>query len=293
MQPGGRFQFEFVAPPGDVADLVNSFFILHTDEKRIEEVMPAYSAQMYVLAGGSAEMVFATGNAGRAEGAYFTAPMHRAAGLAVNGPATCAGASLTALGWAAISGLPVDEVHDRILPPGDVLEPPHAGRMAALAGPMERGEIDPQAVCAELAAVLRAARRNLPAGHARFIGYMTRWLTSAFSPSLETLYRDAPLSKRQVQRLSKRYFGKPPSGTLKRFRAIRAATLLANPDLPDELRDEILSAYFDQAHMIRDLRQYTGRTPTRLGDRTLAVETLQPEGHGPTARFLWPSDPDR
>ena len=32
--------------------------------------------------------------------------------------------------------------------------------------------------------------------------------------------------------------------------------------------------------MIRDIRRYTGRTPTRLGDGRIVEDTLDPDAHG-------------
>ena len=46
--------------------------------------------------------------------------------------------------------------------------------------------------------------------------------------------------------------------------------LLAHPALSETLRLEMMGSYFDQAHMIRDIRRYTGRTPRQLQVPTLA-----------------------
>jgi AraC-like DNA-binding protein len=95
-----------------------------------------------------------------------------------------------------------------------------------------------------------------------------------------------PVSPRQLQRLSRRYFGAPPAQVLKRVRAIRAAMLFANPALSDILRDDMMTGYFDRAHLIRDIRRYTGRTPTQLRARTLSTGMPNPSGHGHSARIL-------
>ena len=89
-----------------------------------------------------------------------------------------------------------------------------------------------------------------------------------------------------MQRISRRYFGVAPAQVLKRFRAIRAAMVLANPALPDSFRDEMLASFFDQAHLIRDIRRYTGRTPTQLRGKTLSSGLLDPSGHGDAAGLL-------
>ena len=49
------------------------------------------------------------------------------------------------------------------------------------------------------------------------------------------------------------------------MRAVRAANLLAQPHLTDEGEAEIAAAFYDQPHMIREIRRYCGYTPARLG----------------------------
>ena len=48
------------------------------------------------------------------------------------------------------------------------------------------------------------------------------------------------------------------------MRAVRAAELLTNPELTDEGAAEIAEAFHDQPHMIREIRKYSGYTPSQL-----------------------------
>ncbi len=91
-----------------------------------------------------------------------------------------------------------------------------------------------------------------------------------------------PVSPRQFQRLLRG----APAQVLKRVRAIRAAMLLANPALSDILRDDMMTGYFDQAHLIHDIRRYTGRMPTQPRGRMLSTGMLNPSGHGHSVSIL-------
>ncbi|WP_108787194.1 helix-turn-helix domain-containing protein [Erythrobacter sp. Alg231-14] len=79
------------------------------------------------------------------------------------------------------------------------------------------------------------------------------------------MFKDTECSRRQVERLVQRYYGFAPRGLARKFRAIRAANLLAQPNLTDEGEAEIACAFVDQPHMIREIRRFCGYTLSRLG----------------------------
>ena len=83
-------------------------------------------------------------------------------------------------------------------------------------------------------------------------------------------------------RLVKRFFGLPPARLKRWYRAIRAATLLGDSKLSEERRNEIRDAFYDQAHLIRVIREFTGRTPRFLSQpgKSMVNDTLGPEGYG-------------
>jgi len=277
---GGRappYRYEFAPPPTGIARRVNTFYTLETEAGRIEEMMPAYSAQIFVFIRGSAHIRYVGGGEGRSESITINAPLLRAAPFAIQGPALIVGASLTPTGWAALADLPVDKVHDATLSAGDILG---ADALARIERAMEGGA---EAVIAALGEVIGAADRGPVAAHMPTIKAIAAWLAGSFNPALESLHRSSPVASRQLQRVSRRYYGVPPAQLAKRVRAIRAAMLLANPDLPEPMREEVLGAYFDQAHLIRDIRRFTGRKPSDLVLKGLARSTLDPAAHGPAA----------
>lgn len=280
------FEFEPVAPPGDIADLVNSFYAIRTDAGELDEIIPAYSAQLLLFVTGSAVL--------RPEGPLdypaaavcCSTPLLHATPVTFMGPCRIFGASLTALGWQALARLPADEINGRMIDAGDVLDGSDLTDLEALGDECRSGEADPAAVFERMGAILRARRARLDPSHVRIVGQIMDWLASDLNPPIADLYLNAEVSDRTVQRVTRRYFGVSPSRLAKRFRAIRAAMLLANPDLPQAMRDRIVDAYFDQAHLIRDIRRFTGRTPNRLSDSTMFEDTLDPQAHGKAARLL-------
>lgn len=279
MEP--KFRFRFIAAPADLAPYVNTLFVFETDEERLDDILPAYSAQMIAFGCGEARMQFAPDRVGRSSPAFFVTPMQQAAPFSMIGPLRACGASLTAEGWAAVAGLPVDRYGHRKMEAGDVVGPELAAGLATTGHDFAAGRCDAEQACARLADILRHAVKPLLAGHSAFIKETLAWLGADFSPHLSDLLARTGLSERQVQRLSNRHFGQPPARLVRRYRAIRAATFLSQPDLRAQFQDQVIGAFFDQAHMIREIRLFTGRTPSRLGsEASVTSDTLGPEGYG-------------
>ena len=270
-------------PPQGLRHQVNTFFLVRGDVDRIEEVMPAYSGQILVFLEGEAAMHFDHGTQSASDRVILNAPLLQATPFTVNGPISCFGASLTHRGWAELVQRPVDEWHSRILAPGELFGRETAELFTDLA---EMSVDDVEGLAEALGSAIHKAAVGLGPSHVRFISETLAWLSSGFSPPVEELFERLAVSRRQTQRLCNRFFGVPPKQLLKRVRAVRAATLLSQPNLPDATRDELLLAYFDQSHLINDIKRYTGRTPTLLEEGEFVTQTLKPEGHGPPGRYL-------
>lgn len=291
MQPfalddAARVDFAMLPLDDDLRDLVNTFFVLSTDEERIDDFMPAYSAQLMVYAEGRSVMTDHAGNAFRSKTITSTAPLLTAMPLSLRGPVRIIGASLTPLGWQVLSALPADEVNNCTVEPRKLLDENELNSLESLAEQFSAGKVDAQTICDCIGQSLRRRRDRINPRHARFVETVIGWLASAPNPPVQDLYDTVDQSKRNVQRLCRRFFGVSPSHLLKRYRAIRAAMLFANPDIPQSMRDEIQMAYFDQAHLIRDIRRYTGQTPRALRSSPVAAETLDPKAHGKGAELL-------
>lgn len=280
------FHLKMIAPAADIAALVNTLYIIETKAERIEEVMPAYSAQVIVQVRGQLCITYPDGRAAQAGATTVVAPQLRSAACVLEGPMTLIGASLTPLGWQALSNLPADEVHDQVVPAAAVLTADQIAAIESAARACGAGELAIEALCAQLGAVMAGAPFAVRADHVAVVAAIGRWLGSAFDPPLGDLHDAVAVSPRQLQRISRRFFGVAPAQLLKRYRAIRAAMLLARPHLAERERDNMLASYFDRAHLIRDIRRYTGRTPKQLRAESLTQGLLDPAGHGDAAALL-------
>lgn len=283
MGAGLRFAYRIIAPPEPASGMINTFYLIETYAPRIEEAIPAYSAQLVVMVRGRLEVTYADGHTERSGALVLNAPQLRAAQCVIEGPALILGASLTHTAWQELANLPADAVHDRLIAPETVLGPEEIAAFEAAAAACAAGKAAPETLCKPLVNVVAARRHALNPGHRRVIEAVLAWLAEGLEPSLGALQASVDVSPRQLQRICRRFFGVPPAQVLKRFRALRAAMVLAQPALSEEVRAQLLASYFDQAHLIRDIRRYTGRTPSQLHPDLISSGLLDPAAHGEAA----------
>ncbi len=279
--------FEFVAAPSDLTPYLNSLYIWRSPSDQLDDVLPAYSGQMVVFGQGVGRMQFEDETVAETRDAFFLAPLCQARHFSVSGPAVLFGVSLNFRGWAALSGLSVNDYHDCFLEPAMVLGDALAGKFQGLATRWREGELDDGALLDAMSDIVRQGISQLPDQHLTVIDRTLEWLSSSFKPELDRLYDQLPYSKRQAQRLVAQFFGQSPVRLVRRYRAVRAATLLSMPQLPEELEAEIREAFYDQAHLIKEIRFFTGRTPKRLqpsGESNIN-DMLGPDGYGSVDLF--------
>ena len=281
------YAFEWVEAPQGIAPYLNSLYILRSGGALVEDTMPAYSGQMVLTLRGGGKMRFASGEIARSSEAFFQCPLTEAHRFELEPHSVMLGVSLNFRGWAALTGLPVDTHHDSYMTVREVLGDAVGDRVDALLARIHSGAVDEQGALDELARIVADEVSTLSERHQQVIDRTLEWLSSSFKPEVATLYDKLPYSERQVQRLVTRFFGQPPVRLIRRYRAIRAATLLAMPDLSPTLEADIREAFYDQAHMIKEIRHFTGRTPRRLQpkERSVVKETLGEAGYGSVDLF--------
>ncbi len=283
----GPRAFEFVPAPRDLSPHLNSLYVWRAEEAEVADILPAYSGQMVIFAHGTGRMQFDGGEIGETSGAFFLAPLSRARSFQVRGPALVFGVSLNFRGWAALSGLSVQDHHDRTLDPVTVLGDRLGKEFEALPPRWRARELEECGLLDAMADIVRRGLAELPPAHLEVIDRTLDWLSSSFRPELADLYARLPYSTRQSQRLVARFFGQSPVRLVRRYRAVRAATLLSLPELPAAIEADIRDAFYDQAHLIKELRFFTGRTPRRLLPASGSPITgmLGPEGYGSVDLF--------
>lgn len=261
-----RIQLEFLPAAEQLSPFVTTFYSLRCDEREIQDYLPAAVGYLTVNLSGGGILHFADGRAEPSHEAMFLTPTTAAVRIALQGPWHMVGAALSPLGWAALTGMHAGAVSDRVLPASQVLGRRADGlaqRMRAVGGDRARVDI--------LADLIGGGLRPVTPRHVKVIAAIADWLSSDFDPPVSALPERANYSIRQIERLSERYFGVPPKQLARKYRALRVAAMLQAPDTSPEQVAALKELYFDQSHLIRDMRHYLGRTPKRIFDGSVPL----------------------
>lgn len=253
-----------IAPGAQAAHLVTTFFRLRCDEPIIRDVQPSSISVLAIMAKGSGELRFIDGRSGSSHPLTFITPTEAAATFCIEGPWDVFGAMLSPVGWASLTGRSAGAEANRICHAADML--PEQVIAAAEHMRTNLHQLSNEQMRDTLSASMIASAAPLPRAHLGFIHAVKEWLAQSLSPDLADLLATTGYSARQVQRLSERYFGLAPRALARKYRALRAAILLSRPNMSAEDIAAVQDHFYDQSHMIREIRLFAGRTPAKLGD---------------------------
>ncbi len=259
------FSLTYHDPPPSLARHLMVLFEFSTEAPYIEDLQPGGLGQLVLFPRGHGTAVL-RGKQQKIEArGHMMSGFSVAAPFALHGPWHAIGASLSPLGWAALTGLPASDYVDRFVPTGEVLGPEATAFCDHLIARYCAGEVSGEAACLEIATWIEPRLGPVPARHEHLMETTIGWLGAALNPDLDALYEALDYSRRQAERLVECYFGLPPAALARKFRALRAAALLAQDSMSDADEAALADAFYDQPHMVREIRRFCGYTPTRLG----------------------------
>lgn len=266
LTPSSLFQIDYIAPPPELRDYITTLYHFRCDEPLIRDIQPAAIGQLAIFPHGTGAMQFRDGRSDPSHETNLLTPFSVAAPFFVDGPFHAVGAVMSTLGWAALTGLDASRYGNRLVRAGDWLGEEVDALGATLCASYRAGEMSGRDCAAALCDYIAQKLKPVNPRHGELIRLTGAWLGSGLNPSLPELMQRAAYSERQVQRLVERYFGLAPQALARKYRALRSAALLSLPTLTPEWEAQLADAFFDQSHMIREIRLFVGRTPARLGD---------------------------
>lgn len=253
-------EVEYLAPSSTLAPYISVFYLFNSDEDGFEDIERADIAQYRFILAGGGEITFGDGHKQTIFPTSLMGPRTKASRVKVWGPGRVFGLGLLPAGWAAFTRLPADKHINRTFDAALLLGDRVSQTMAALKD---------LTGLAEMAALIEGRAADFAEGAKavpmNFIAAVDAWLQSGLSPQIVDLEAATKLSQRQIERLCRQLYGSPPKLLVRKYRALRAANLIAHGQ--GDWQDFIEEGFYDQPHCIRELKEFIGMTPAAVRQR--------------------------
>jgi AraC-like DNA-binding protein len=252
---------EFRQPGPDLAEDVSFFYQARQSEEGFSAVDRADFAQLrFILAGHSGQCRYVDGTVQAMPDIYVQGPTTGSTLMSGAGTIDVIGVGLMPSGWAALVPMDASAAANRLFDAVDLLGPAVLEARAAL---LAAADFD--ARVAILEALLKGLMAQTSPDFHGFVHQVNAWLSGGVTPQLPDLLERTGLSLSQVERRCKRYFGSPPKLLVRKYRALRTAIAMTHKDA--NLDEILVEGYYDQSHLIREMKQFTGMTPAAFAEQ--------------------------
>ncbi|MDE2595467.1 MAG: helix-turn-helix domain-containing protein [Sphingomonadales bacterium] len=258
-------------PPEHLADRVSSFYEFTDPAPLHDDVERSDRQQLRLMLQGSGHYHFANGRVDPSPRVGLLGPTSGSIRGISKGPTQIVGAGLWPAAWHALAGQRSPDWLDHIVDARELF----GARADALwhdvaAAPDMEGRF------AALAEFIAELTEPADPEHLRFTRLVDAWLTGNTDPHIDQLQATTGYNQRKLERMTRRYYGLPPKTLSRKYRALRLAAALARGEDPD-LRG-LGEGFYDQSHLIREVKRFAGLTPQRLKQRESRLLTEIAEG---------------
>ncbi len=264
----GAVTLDYATPDESLRSFLSVFYEFRADLPVFEDVERADLAQFRFLLSGSGSYIFADGHSLPAPAIQIVGPSTGSTIVSVKGPVHMFGVGLLPAGWGSLLDFEASLLVNRVIDATDLFGPD----LHRVADALRAAATLDEKVAIGNALAKRLIARGETSAFA-FTRMVDEWLNSSVSPQVDDLVAAAGVSRRQVERNCNRFYGSPPKVLARKYRALRAAILLARGDEGDFEA----AGFYDQSHFIREIKHFTGVTPGKIAEDlpTLARLTLK------------------
>lgn len=259
------------APP-HLADRVSSFYEFHDPAPLHDDIERADRQQIRLTIEGEGEYHFANGHIDPAHKVTLMGPTSGSIRGISRGPTRVVGAGLWPAAWHAIAGRNAEVWLDHAVDAAEVFGAERVDQLwhDVAAAPDCEGRF------VVLADFIATVTEPADPEHLQFTRQVDSWLSGTPDPHVDVLQAVTGFGQRRLERMTKRYYGLPPKTLARKYRALRAAAALARGE---DLNDAGLAdGFYDQSHLIREVKRFAGLTPQRLRMRESQLLTEIAEG---------------
>jgi AraC-like DNA-binding protein len=259
------FELQYFPPDPDLAEMVSSFYVVRINVPLFDEYERADRPQFRFMTGGDGEYIFADGHRFQATRATIIGPTSGPVRAINRTPTRLYGFGMMPAGWATLMGAEADKLTDRAIDAADLF----GGWIDEFADALEAAAGTEERLILGNNFVREILKKNEPAP-VWFTRTVDQWLTQTPSPQVPDLVHATGMSIRSVERMTKHYYGLSPRMLARKYRAVRAASALARGEALDSA--QLGDAFYDQSHLIREIKRFAGATPGQLSKPTRFTE---------------------
>lgn len=246
-------ELDYVLPSADLQPFVTTFYRFRAPAPVFDDVERAQIPQLrFRLSPGASCYHFPDGSRQEAAPFHLLGPTTGPTRVCVDGPVLVFGLGLCPAGWEALLGHDASSRVNQVVD-AETLFGPEVTEAAIFL----RGDGGVAAMAAVVEPLLRRLMKGGQEATHSFCRAVDDWLGDSPSPAIEALIAATGLGRRQVERRCNALYGVPPKLLARRYRALRAAVALATGGPAPE-------GFYDQSHLIREVKQFTGLTPRKL-----------------------------
>jgi AraC-like DNA-binding protein len=246
-------RLHYALPRIDLRPFVRSYYMFEADEAGAQ-ALSAELGNIRILAAGGGHYLMADGRRTAAPRAALIGPTLAAYRFETTSRTRVFGIGILPRGWGALIGADANELADRIV---DLESAFGSAARAAAAGIAEASDLAEMCAVADLFLSQRIAGRSERGGF--YPEAIERWLLDAGDPGPDRLLDIMDVSRRQTDRIAKRFFGASPKLLQRKYRALRAADRILRNQAG--WRDVAGPSFYDQSHFIKEFRTFIGATP--------------------------------
>jgi len=258
-------------PSADLAPYIRRFYVFEAplpEGAVIEDFLLAETAFVRCLICGDWAAETSPGQWNTAGNVVFFGANSRPLRVRVKGGFAVTGFAIRPRGWHALFHDPHNLLSDKMLPLqqmwGELADTMYAG--VASAGDDEAQLAAMESALRERIALIRAPEIDMQMAQFEAIARTDSTIR------VEDAAQDVGLSMRQLERRCLATFGLTPKSILRRSRFLDSATAFRGFSTPNECELDALR-YFDQSHMNREFRRYTGMTPRTFAKTATPLQT--------------------
>lgn len=252
------------APPPALAPFVTQIYHFRCEETRIRDTLPAALGHLIFYLRGRGSIRFEDGKTYATTPAALFGPGMAHGAFDLEGPFEHVGFALSPLGFVALTGKHAFDYSDRLVDAASLFGPAITDLALDFQRDRAEGTLSVRHMVERAAIFLQRFARPVPPSHIVLIQTVSQWLSSEFDPDVEQLFAQIDKPRSTATRIIRNYFGASPKQLTRKYRALRAAIVLVDPEASVELKAKVESLFYDQSHLIREIRHFTGRTPGGL-----------------------------